>query len=202
MLNYESLSTKELVKQALNLNDERIVEEVTTYFGSLESFLLHSETEELETVGITPSRLRQLLAFKEMVRRINEVKPLDPVRVTSPDILYNIVKNKLSNLEYETFNVALLNTKNNIIDIIELSKGTINYCVAAPREVYKVALRRNANGIIIIHNHPSGDPTPSSEDINLTKRMDAAGQNIGIKLLDHIIVGSCGFKSLKQEGLM
>lgn len=126
MLNYENLSTKELVKQALNLNDERIVEEVTTYFGSLESFLHHSETEDLETVGITPSRLRQLLAFKEMVRRINEVKPLDPVRVTSPDILYNIVKNKLSNLEYETFNVALLNTKNNIIDIIELSKGTIN----------------------------------------------------------------------------
>ena len=202
MLNYESLSTKELVKEALNLNDERIVEEVTTHFGNLESFLLHSETEELETVGITPSRLRQLLAFKEMVRRINEVKPLDPVRVTSPDILYNLVKNKLSNLEYETFSVALLNTKNNIIDIIELSKGTINYCVASPRDVYKVALRRNANGIILIHNHPSGDPTPSNEDINLTKRMDAAGQNIGIKLLDHIIVGSSGFKSLKQEGLM
>ena len=106
------------------------------------------------------------------------------------------------NLEVEVFTAVLLDTKNQVIDVVDISSGTLNCCVVHPRDVFKVAIRRNCNAIIVSHPHASGDSTPSSEDINITKRLVEAGNIIGIKVLDHIVIGKDSYCSLKNEGLI
>lgn len=105
-------------------------------------------------------------------------------------------------LNKEHFRVILLNTKNQIISIEEISIGNLNSSIVHPREVFNIAIRRSANSIILVHNHPSGDSTPSTEDINITRRLIEAGNIIGIKVLDHIIIGDNNYTSLKQKNII
>jgi DNA repair protein RadC len=103
----------------------------------------------------------------------------------------------------ETFGILSLNTKNEVVGAHQLGKGTVNAAIATPREVFKAALMNNAISVILFHNHPSGDTTPSNEDLQLTRRMMEAGEVLGIDVLDHIITGYAGdFRSLKAAGMM
>jgi DNA repair protein RadC len=102
--------------------------------------------------------------------------------------------------EVETFSVVLLDTKNQVIDIVEISRGTINQAIVHPRDVFKLAIRRNSNSIIVSHNHPSNCVEPSPEDISVTKRLVDAGNIIGIKVVDHVIIGNGSYVSLKELG--
>lgn len=202
MYKYQTMSNKNLLKLALRESDEGLLDTLTSYYGSLTGIVIKSLPDELESFGIDKDRIEQLEAYREISRRLYEVKSLEDIRITSPSILFDILRNKQLHEEVEAFTVIPLDTKNRVLDIIEISKGTLNCCVVHPRDVFKVAIRRNANSIIVSHNHPSGDPTPSGEDISITKRLVEAGDIIGIKVLDHIIIGNETFTSLKDKGLM
>jgi DNA repair protein RadC len=105
-------------------------------------------------------------------------------------------------LDREHFRVILLNTKNRVLGVETVSIGSLNSSLVHPREVFKSAVQRSAAGVILVHNHPSGDPTPSSEDIEITRRLSDAGRVIGIEVLDHIIIGDHLFVSFKEKGLI
>ena len=125
-------------------------------------------------------------------------------KVTSPMQAYLIINKafSLEDLAEEKFVMLCLNTKNAIVGAFEVSKGSLNSSIVHPREVFKRAVLSNANAILVAHNHPSGDLIPSSEDINITKRLESAGDIIGIKVLDHLIVGENNFYSFKENGQM
>ena len=127
---------------------------------------------------------------------------VDNFSIGSPKSVADIFMNILRDEMKEHFYVLLLDTKNKIISWDEISKGDLNSSIVHPREVFKYALRYSANSIICLHNHPSGDPTPSSQDIDITKRLEEVGDLVGIRLLDHIIIGYNKYVSLKEKGLM
>lgn len=108
----------------------------------------------------------------------------------------------MNELNQEVLKVVLLNTKNIVVGIKDVFKGSLNTSVVHPREIFKQAISKNSASIIICHNHPSGDPTPSREDINITLRIKECGNIIGIQLVDHIIIGNNKFVSLKERGLI
>lgn len=202
MLNYQTMSNKNLLKLALSEKDDKMLESMSEYFGSLSGILIHSEPAELEAFGLPKYKIEQLKAFREISRRLYETKPYEGARVTSPDVVFDILRNRFMNLEVEVFTAVLLDTKNQVIDVVDISSGTLNCCVVHPRDVFKVAIRRNSNCLLVSHNHPSNDTTPSAEDINITKRLVEAGNIIGIKVLDHIIVGKDTYLSMKEKGLI
>lgn len=125
------------------------------------------------------------------------------ISIHAPRIGSDIAQNVIQANEYAEENLWLitLDTKNNITGIFTVSTGSLNSSIVHPREVFKRAVLQNAASIIICHNHPSGDITPSQEDINITKRLYEAGKILGIELLDHIIAGDNSYTSLKEEGV-
>ncbi len=124
-------------------------------------------------------------------------------KIQSPNDIFNIAQNVIRCNEYAEENLWLitLDTKNNITGIFTVSTGSLNSSIAHPREIFKRAVLQNAASIIICHNHPSGDPAPSQEDINTTKRIYDAGKILGIELLDHVIIGDNKYTSLKEKGV-
>lgn len=126
-------------------------------------------------------------------------------RITSPSDVYRVCSD-MQALAQETFHVLALNAKNNLINRVLVSMGLVDASLVHPREVFRQAVAENASGIILAHNHPSGDPTPSAEDIRITRQLVEAGKIIDIKILDHIIIGrksdsQQGFLSLRESGL-
>jgi DNA repair protein RadC len=124
-------------------------------------------------------------------------------KIQSPEDVYSVVQKVIKANEYAEENLWMitLDVKNNITGIFTVSTGSLNSSIVHPREVFKRAMLQNAASIIICHNHPSGDPAPSKEDINITKRLHEAGEILGIKLLDHIIIGDNRYTSLKERGV-
>jgi DNA repair protein RadC len=125
-------------------------------------------------------------------------------KIQSPEDVFEIVQKVIKVSEYPEENLWMitLNTKNDITGIFTVSTGSLNSSIMHPREVFKRAMLQNAASIIICHNHPSGDTTPSAEDINITKRLHEAGEILGIKLLDHIVAGDNSYTSLKEKGFI
>lgn len=122
--------------------------------------------------------------------------------ISSPKDAYEMIKDQLEGLDREQFIVACLNTKNEPTNISVVAVGTLNKAIVHPREVFKTAILSNAASIMAFHNHPSGETTPSQQDIQLTNRLYEAGELIGIKLLDHLIIGDGTFTSLKEKGYL
>lgn len=158
--------------------------------------------KELQSIkGIGLVKATQIKCVAELSRRISKgCRPYDKEFI-SPEMIANYYMEDLRHLETERLLMIMLNTKHRFLGDFELSKGTVNASVASPREAFIEALKSGAVYIILLHNHPSGDPTPSREDIVTTKRMKEAGNIIGIKLIDHIIIGDNKYISLKQTGL-
>ena len=123
-------------------------------------------------------------------------------QILSPSDAYEMIKEQLEGLDREQFIIACLNTKNEPTNISVVSVGTLNRAIVHPREVFKTAILSNAASIMAFHNHPSGETTPSQQDIQLTKRLYEAGELLGIKLLDHLIIGDGTFTSLKEKGYL
>lgn len=105
-------------------------------------------------------------------------------------------------LEQEELRIILLNTKNHVLHIETITKGTLNSLLVHPREVFRVVLKNATNAVILVHNHPSGDPNPSQEDITITKRLVEGGEILGIQILDHVILADNGYVSLNERGLI
>ena len=123
-------------------------------------------------------------------------------QILSPNDAYEMIKEQLEGLDREQFIIACLNTKNEPTNITVVSVGTLNKAIVHPREVFKTAILSNAASIMAFHNHPSGDTTLSDQDIQLTHRLIEAGELLGIKLLDHLIIGDGSFTSLKEKGYL
>ena len=123
-------------------------------------------------------------------------------QILSPNDAYEMIKEQLEGLDREQFIIACLNTKNEPTNISVVSVGILNKAIVHPREVFKTAILSNAASIMAFHNHPSGETTPSQQDIQLTNRLYEAGELLGIKLLDHLIIGDGTFTSLKEKGYL
>lgn len=124
------------------------------------------------------------------------------ITIRTPDDCAKFLYNEIGDLDRENFCVMTLNTKNQITSFHIAHIGSLNASIVNPREVFKVAILQSANSIIVAHNHPSGNPTPSSEDIDMTKRLQHTGEIIGIPVLDHLVIGDSHFISLNEKGFM
>ncbi|MDO7786259.1 RadC family protein [Desulforamulus aquiferis] len=165
--------------------------------------LSQATIEELSTIkGIGAVKAVQVKAALELGKRLASLPSEDRTVIRCPEDVCSLVMEELRDLDREFFQALLLNTKNQVISRETISIGTLNASMVHPRELYKIAIRRSAAAVILVHNHPSGDPTPSREDISLTKRLIEAGEIIGIDVLDHIIIGDNKFISLKSKGLI
>lgn len=157
---------------------------------------------ELRSIrGIGRVKALQLKAIAEISTRMSKSYAVNFFKVNSPASVANIYMEEMRYLGREHIKVVFLDTKNAIIKDKDISVGTVNTSLIDPREVFREALNFAAVHIILLHNHPSGDPTPSRDDIEVTKRIVEAGKIIGIEVIDHIIIGDGKFVSLKEEGL-
>ncbi|SFP74123.1 DNA repair protein RadC [Salibacterium halotolerans] len=165
-------------------------------------FMLKDATvEELQTIkGIGAAKALELRAAIELGRRIYTYHEEERWVIRSPEDVSGLVMEEMRFLTQEHFVILCLNTKNQVIHKQTLFIGSLNSSIVHPREVFKEALRRSAAAVICVHNHPSGDPGPSREDIDVTKRLMESGQILGIDVLDHIIIGDRRFTSLKEKG--
>ncbi len=144
----------------------------------------------------------EIKAAVELGRRSVSADPLIRPVVNSPEDIVQLVMEEMRNYDREHFKVVSLTTKNHILGISSISIGSLNSSLVHPRECFKEAIRRSANSIILLHNHPSGDPAPSREDIQVTQRLIEGGHLLGIEVLDHIIVGDKCYISLKEQGII
>ena len=164
--------------------------------------LARTSVDELCLVpGVGPAKAVRLLASLELGRRVHAEALGALPQVTSPAEAANLLHAEMSLLEQEHLRVVLLNMKNHVLGVHEVYKGSVNASLVRVAEVFREAVRRNCPAIIVAHNHPSGDPAPSAEDIHITRQMFQAGQLLDIELLDHIIIGHQRWVSLRERGL-
>jgi DNA repair protein RadC len=155
-----------------------------------------------EIKGIGSAKAIQILAAVEIGRRITNLDYKDRYVIRSPEDGAKYLMNDMRFLSQEHFVCMYLNTKNQVIHKQTIFIGSLNASIVHPREVFREALKRSAASVIAAHNHPSGDPAPSREDIEVTKRLVECGKIIGIDLLDHLIIGENKFVSLKEKGYL
>lgn len=159
--------------------------------------------ELLEVEGIGRVKAVQLLSLAEIVKRMLISKiPLDEISCDEPKRVAEHFMASMRYLETEKVKLLMLNGKNKVIKEMDLSVGTFDSALAAPREIFYYALKHKAISILLLHNHPSGDPSPSSEDLFLTKRVTECGNLVGIPLLDHIIIGDNSYISFRESGYL
>ncbi|HHY99575.1 MAG TPA: DNA repair protein RadC [Sedimentibacter sp.] len=151
--------------------------------------------------GINDVKASKLMALAEISKRMSSLK-IEKIKISSPDDAAVIMMEEMRYYQKEYFKIILLDTKNNVKKISEISVGSLSSSIVHPREVFYEAVVNLASSIILVHNHPSGECEPSNEDIVLTNRLDECGKILGIKILDHIIIGDGVYFSFKEEGLL
>lgn len=189
---YKNFSALDLANDILRLDDSGV------------KYLADVTIEELQRIkGIGECKAAQIVSAIELGRRISTYKSRDnKLRVNSPRVIAELFMEEMKYFKREHFRTVCLDTKNQIIGVDDISIGNLNSSIVHPREVFNVAIRKSANSIILLHNHPSGDPTPSIEDIKVTLRLIEAGKIIGIKILDHIIIGEDNHISFREDNIV
>ncbi|WP_096153192.1 RadC family protein [Bacillus sp. FJAT-45066] len=200
-----SLSNHELLAILLRTGTKQesvlqMANRLLTNFEGLR-LLKDASVDEITSIkGIGAAKALQIIAAIELGRRIHRLQYEDRYVIRSPEDAANYVMEDMRFLSQEHFVCLYLNTKNQVIHQQTVFIGSLNASIVHPREVFKEAFRRSAASFICLHNHPSGDPSPSREDIEVTKRLNECGKLIGIELLDHLIIGDQKFVSLKEKG--
>ncbi|MDQ1001338.1 DNA repair protein RadC [Neobacillus sp. NPDC093182] len=202
-----SLSNHELIAILLRTGtkDESVLQLSNRLLTNFEGLRLLKDAtleEMTEIKGIGQAKAIQILAAVEIGRRITNLNYTDRYVIRSPEDGANYVMNDMRFLSQEHFVCLYLNTKNQVLHKQTIFIGSLNASIVHPREVFREALKRSAASIICLHNHPSGDPAPSREDIEVTKRLVECGKMIGIDVLDHLIIGENKFVSLKEKGYL
>lgn len=175
---------------------------VLTHFNGLRG-LVQASIEELSSIrGMGPAKTAQIKAALELGKRVATNASVERVVIKTPEDVAGLVMEEMRHLDREHFRALFLNAKNQVIGQEVISIGTLNSSAVHPRELFKNAIKRSAAAIILIHNHPSGDPSPSREDVEVTRRVIEAGHIIGIEVLDHLIIGDNKFNSFKAKGLI
>ena len=171
-------------------------------FGSLRGIAGASVEELAQVKGIGLAKAAQIKAAFELANRLEGYpEPGKKLPVKTPDEVVSLVRGRLRGKKKEHFLVLLLDTRGQLIKTSEISIGSLDSSIVHPREVFKEAISASAASVIFVHNHPSGDPEPSEDDIKLTERLAQAGEIMGIDVLDHIIVCDKNYLSLKSKGL-
>ena len=152
--------------------------------------------------GIGRVKALQIVCIVELSKRLSKASAIKGLDFSSAAKIAEYYMEDLRHHQQEHMKLLMLNTKARLIGETDISKGTVNASLVSPRELFIEALQKNAVSIILLHNHPSGDPTPSKEDILITKRIKEAGNLIGIELLDHIIIGNNCYTSLAEKNLV
>ena len=203
----EALSAQEILAVLLGrgIAGESVVvtaQRLLSQFGNLKG-IADASIEELSQVkGIGIAKASQLKAAFELSSRLAGYSEADKEQIVkTPDDVAGLVSGRLRGKKKEHFLALMLNTRNQLIGLSEISIGSLDTSIVHPREVFKEAISASAASVIFVHNHPSGDPTASEDDIKLTKRLVEAGEIVGIDVLDHIIIGDKKHLSLKKEGL-
>jgi len=151
--------------------------------------------------GLGPAKTAQIKAALELGQRLSRENPEETAMVHSPDDAAALVRFEMSALEQEELWVILLNTRNSVIDVVSVYRGSLNSSQVRVGELFRTAIRRNAAAIIVVHNHPSGDPTPSPDDVAITRAIIQAGKLLDIDVLDHLVIGRGRHVSMKERGL-
>ena len=170
--------------------------------GSLAELPRFGLDEVLAIKGMGPAKAVTLLAAIELANRLSSRSRYESLTISSPADAAGLVIEEMRHYLREHFRVLLLDTKNKVLGMEEISIGSLNTSLVHPREVFRPAIRKACASVILIHNHPSGDPTPSSEDIAVTRRLYEAGRLLGIEVLDHVVIGDGKFVSFREKGLL
>jgi DNA repair protein RadC len=202
----QALSSAELLAILLRVgvtgeNAVQVGQRLLQTFGGLTGLHRASFDEVRAQHGIGEAKAAQIKAAIELGRRLTLESPDERPAINSPAEAAALVQYEMSGLEQEHLRVILLDTRNRVLDIVEIYRGSVNSSQVHIGEVFKPAIRRNATAIIVIHNHPSGDPTPSPDDVAVTRAILQAGKLLDIDVLDHMVIGQGRWVSLKERGL-
>ncbi|MBG9564134.1 RadC family protein [Brevibacillus agri] len=202
MDNYNQTELKSLLADSIREKPgSYIIEEIFTRFPTITE-LLHATVEELVSIkGIGSAKARQIISALRLAHILSTPSHCT-YSIRKPEDVYNLLSPELGHLQKEHFICLLLNTKNLVITKEVVSIGSLNSSIVHPREVFRLAIKRSCASIICVHNHPSGDPQPSKEDIEVTQNLIRASGIIGIDILDHVIIGHNRYFSFKEHGFL
>ena len=197
-----ALSSAELLAIVLGLTDLGQAETLLARYEGLDG-LAKAPLAELagRYRGIGPGKAHQLKAAFELGRRSIVALPPERLRIKSPADAAGLLLADMGALEQEELRTIIVDSKNQVLKIHTVYKGSLNTAVLRIAEVFREAIRLNAAGIIVAHNHPSGDPSPSAEDVHVTRQLVEAGKLLSVDVLDHLVIGNQSFLSLKERGL-
>ncbi len=199
MKSTERLTDQELLSAII---PPSAVKELMADYGSIPRLFCNFHIDELHKIpGVGPIKAKQLTYICELTKRIYRENNASPSAIKTPKDAADAMVD-IKYLEVEQIRAIYLGTKNGILGTRTLSQGTINSAIISPREIFSAAIKLMAASVILVHNHPSGDPNPSHEDIALTKKVIEAGKVLDIALLDHVIIAESGYVSLKEKGLI
>lgn len=171
-------------------------------YGSGLKILTESSVEELVRVrGLGPAKAARIKAAVEIGRRLGGGDEELLATVRSAVDVYRLVRSEMEYLDREHFCVLMLNARNQVLRKEVVAIGCLDSAIVHPREIFKNCIKRSAASVILVHNHPSGDPTPSAEDLEITRRLSEGGKLLGITVLDHVIIGKGRYSSLRESGL-
>ncbi|MEG1255160.1 DNA repair protein RadC [Clostridium sp.] len=203
----EYLSNSELLALILRTGTREdniltLCDKLLSHCGGINGLANPSIKDLKEVKGIGEAKATQILALVELSTRFNSFKSGEEYKVSSPKDAAFYMMGQMKNLKKEYFKLIMLNTKNIIISVKDISIGNLNSSIVHPREVFIEAIKLSSASVILCHNHPSGDSTPSKEDILITKRLKECGTLLGIEVLDHLIIGNENYVSLKEKGIV
>lgn len=191
-------STEKLIE--IIIGNEKKAKEIIENYETLEDALGKKNYETLLTAGLTKGEAQRLIAAIEIGKRIAASDTEVRNHITSPGDAAKFLMPRLRHGTHEEFLTILLNTKNRVIKTERIAEGSLTSAVVHPREVFASAIINHAAAILVAHNHPSGDPYPSSEDRHLTTSLEEAGKTLGIPLMDHIVIGDGRYYSFREHG--
>lgn len=207
-LGAEALSAQELLALIIGRGGHNspvmdIVHEIFKKFGSINA-ISQATIEELSQIkGIGPAKAIQIKASFELAKRQESITDkYSDYYIENPKTAVELARKELKDKSKEHFKLIMLNTRNKVINIADISVGTLNASLVHPREVFEQAIKHHSASVILVHNHPSGDPEPSDDDLKMTKRLKESGNILGIEVIDHIIIGKDNFYSFKEKRLL
>mgnify|MGYP000374322035 CR=1 FL=1 len=203
----DNLSTQELLALVIEKGGKgqtvlTLAQNLLAHFGNLHN-IKNASIEELKKVrGIGFATACKLQAAFKLGEKAELHLPKYGEKIGGPEDVFNLLKNEIGNKKKESFYILPLTTRNNLISVDKVSTGTLSTSLAHPREVFIPAIKNSASSVIIAHNHPSGDPQPSEDDLEITKRLVEAGKILGIDVVDHIIISKDNYFSFKDKRLV
>jgi DNA repair protein RadC len=201
-----ALSNAELIAILLRVgrpgeNAVALGHRLLTEFGGLPGLARATFSDLTQVRGVSTAKIAQVKAALELGRRLLLTAPDSRPQITSPADAASLLMLEMGSLEQENVRTLLLDTKNRLLASPTVYIGNVNSSIIRVSEIFRAAVRENATALIMAHNHPSGDPTPSPEDVQVTRAIVEAGQLLGIEVLDHLVIGHQRFVSLKERGL-